>query len=76
MEHTDKKGNIKLVNNCSLPITGSKCVNTIVTDVAVIEIIDESMVLKEILPGWEIKDVQEITEPKLIIDKNLKEIQL
>ena len=40
MEHTDKKGNIKLVNNCSLPITGSKCVNTIVTDVSVIEIID------------------------------------
>ena len=36
----------------------------------------EAMVLKEILPRWEIKDVQEITEPKLIIDKNLKEIQL
>ena len=34
------------------------------------------MVLKEILSGWEIQDVQEITEPKLIIDKNLKEIQL
>ena len=76
MEHIDKKGNIKLVNKCSLPITGSKCVNTIVTDIAVIEIINECMVLTEILPGWEIQDVQEITEPKLIIDKNLKEIQL
>ena len=76
MEHIDKKGNIKLVNKCSLPITGSKCVNTIVTDIAVIEIINECMVLKEILPGWGIQDVQEITEPKLIIDKNLKEIQL
>lgn len=76
MEHTTPKGEIKIVKKCSYPITAPSCVDLIITDVAVIEISKDGLILKEVAPDWTIDDVQAITEPKLIVDAGVKEIEL
>jgi len=75
-EHVTKAGKPKLVNNCSLPLTAPRCMHMVVTDLAVIEITDKGMVLKEVAPGWTAEEVQELTEPKLIVPPDLKELEL
>lgn len=75
-EHTTKDGKPKLVKQCSVPLTAPECVDLIVTDVAVIEVTKQGMVLKEVAPGWTAEDVQSITEPKLIVAPDLKVIEL
>jgi len=64
------------VKQCSIPLTAPTCVDLIVTDVAVIEVVDEGLLLKEIAPGWTVDDIQSITEPKLRVAEDLKEIEL
>ena len=76
MFHNTNEGEPRLVKECTLPLTGAKCVNLVITDIAVVEITKEGMVLKEYAPGWTVEEIQALTEPKLIIDKNLKEIEL
>lgn len=76
MEHTTKKGEIKIVKQCSIPLTAPKCVDLIVTDLAVIKVTAQGLVIKEVAPGWTVAEIQEFTEPKLIISKDLKEIEL
>ena len=76
MEHTDSRGQPKIVRQCSYPLTGKRCVSLVVSDVAVIAITDGGMVLKELAPGWTAEDVQEITEPRLSLAHDLKEIEL
>ncbi len=71
MEHT-AKGSVKILNECSLPLTAVNQVNLIVTEMAVIEVSEEGLILKEINPEFSIEDVQEVTEPKLIISKDMK----
>ena len=75
-EHTTKDGKPKLVKQCSVPLTAPRCVDLIVTDVAVIEVTDEGLLLREIAPGWTVEDVQALTEPELIVSSELKEIEL
>lgn len=75
-EHTTKDGKPKIVKQCSVPLTAPQCVDLIVTDVAVIEVTDEGLLLREVAPGWTVEDVQALTEPELIIASDLKEIQL
>jgi len=75
-EHTTKNGEPKIVKQCSIPLTAPTCVDLIVTDVAVIEVVDEGLLLKEIAPGWTVDDIQSITEPKLRVAEDLKEIEL
>ncbi len=67
MEHTTKSNEPKIVKQCSFPLTAQRCVTEIVTDIAVIEVVAEGMLLKEIAPGWSATDVQRLTEPELII---------
>ncbi|MDD2736797.1 MAG: 3-oxoacid CoA-transferase subunit B [Desulfuromonadaceae bacterium] len=74
MEHCSKNGQPKIVNNCSLPLTGKGVVNRIITDRAVIDITRAGLVLKEIALGYSVDDVQLVTESKLIIDPLLKTI--
>ena len=76
MTHTTKEGVPKIVNRCTSPITATQCVDLIVTDVAVIEVKPDGLLLREIVPGWSPEEVQEITEPDLIIGPDLKEMEL
>ena len=76
MEHTDKKGNPKVVRECSYPLTGKECVSLIVTDIAVLEVTPQGLVLKEVAPGWTEDDVQRETEPRLIVSPDLKDMEL
>ncbi len=75
-EHTTKGGKLKIVKQCSIPLTAPECVDMIVTDIAVIEVTKEGLVLKEVAPAWTAEDVQALTEPKLIVAPDLKEIEL
>ena len=75
-EHTTKDGKFKVVRQCSIPLTAPECVDLVVTDIAVIEVTKEGLVLKEVAPGWTAGDVQALTEPRLITAPDLKEIEL
>jgi 3-oxoacid CoA-transferase subunit B len=68
MEHTSKDGEAKIVNDCSLPLTGRHCVQRIITDMAVIDVEPEGLVLRELAPGITVDEVRAATEPDLIID--------
>jgi 3-oxoacid CoA-transferase subunit B len=76
MEHTTRDGEYKIVNELSYPATTLGRVSMLFTDLAVIEITPKGMVLQEVAPGLTAKDVQSVTEPKLIVSKDLKEIEL
>jgi len=76
MEHVTPKGQLKILKECSYPLTAARCVNLIVTDIAVIHVAPEGLVLEETAPGWTAEEVQALTEPKLILSPDLKEIEL
>lgn len=76
MEHVKKDGGFKIVKECDYTLTAPRCVNLIVTDIAVIEVTGDGLLLKETAPDWTADDVQSLTEPKLIIAPDLKEIEL
>jgi 3-oxoacid CoA-transferase subunit B len=67
MEHATKNGAPKILDICTLPLTGSRVVNTIITELAVIQITAQGPVLEEIAPGVSIEDVQRLTGTKLVI---------
>lgn len=66
MTHVAADGTPKIVKKCSMPLTGSRCVDLIVTDVAVIEVTGKGLVLREIMNGMKFADVQRMTEPALM----------
>jgi 3-oxoacid CoA-transferase subunit B len=72
MEHTTKDLQPKILKECTLPLTGVGVVNTIVTEMAVLQVTADGLVLQEIAPGLTSDDVQRVTEPKLIVGPNLK----
>lgn len=76
MQHTDKKGNSKLLSKCSLPITGLNCVKRVVTDLGYFEIKDGAFVLKEYAPGVSLDEIKEKTAGKLIISDDVKEMEI
>jgi 3-oxoacid CoA-transferase B subunit len=76
MLHTTKEGEPRIVRDCNFPLTARRCVDLIITDLAVIEVAPQSLVLKEIAPGWQPEDVQAVTEPSLILAGDFKEISL
>ena len=67
MEHTTKKGEPKILKKCTLPLTASNEVDIIVTEMGVMEVTSEGIVLKELAPGVTVEDIQAKTEAKLII---------
>ncbi len=75
MEHTTRDGEYKIVKKLSYPATALGKVSMLFTDLAVIEITPKGMVLKEMFAGLTPEDIQSVTEPKLIISPDLKEIE-
>jgi 3-oxoacid CoA-transferase B subunit len=75
MIHVTNDGEPKILKKCTYSLTAKEVVNLIVTDLAVIEVTPKGLVLKEVAPGLTVDDVQSVTEPKLIISPDLKEIQ-
>ncbi|RLK60008.1 CoA transferase subunit B [Actinokineospora cianjurensis] len=67
MEHVAKDGSYKIVDECSLPYTGLRVAQRIITDLAVIDITGDGLVLREVAPGVSVDEVREKTEPELIV---------
>ena len=76
MEHTTPKGQMKILKKCTYPLTAVRCVNLIVTDIAVMHVTEKGLVLTETAPGWTVAEVQALTEPGLLVSPDLQEIEL
>lgn len=74
--HTDRDGNPKLKKECTLPLTGINCVKKIVTDLAVIEIVDEGFKLLERAPGVSVEEILEKTGAPVIVEGDIPEMIL
>jgi len=75
MEHVTRDGEPKILNECSYPLTGKACVTKIVTDLAVIDVTPDGLVLRELAPGVTVDYVQERTEPQLLVAADVHEMQ-
>ena len=76
MQHTNKKGESKLLKKCTLPLTGVSCVKKIVTNLAVLEVTDKGFKLLERAPGVSVEEVKNATEGNLIIEGEIPEMKL
>lgn len=72
MEHTTRDGAPKILKKCTLPLTGVRVVDTIVTEMAYIRVTKDGLVLEEVAPGLTAEDVQRATEARLAVSKSLK----
>lgn len=76
MQHTNKKGESKLLSSCTLPITGLKCVKKIVTDIAVLEVTpDRGFKLLERAPGISVEEIVAKTAGRIVVEGEIPEIQ-
>tara|TARA_B100001250_G_scaffold393409_1_gene396170 strand:+ start:359 stop:1018 length:660 start_codon:yes stop_codon:yes gene_type:complete len=76
MMHTNKRGQSKLLKNCSLPITGVNCIKKVVTNLGVLDLKNGKFVLKEYAPGVSIEEIKAATEGDLIISESVCEMDL
>jgi len=75
MEHATKDGQPKILKKCTLPLTGVKVVDTIVTEMGYMRVTPDGLMLEEIAPGLTAEDVQRATGPKLIVRETLKTME-
>jgi 3-oxoacid CoA-transferase subunit B len=75
MEHTTREGAPKILKKCTLPLTGVKVVDTIVTEMAYIRVTKDGLLLEEVAPGLTPEDVQRATEARLLVSKTLKPME-
>lgn len=75
MTHVTTKGEPKIVKECTYPLTAKSVVKLIITDLAVIDVTPEGLLLREVAQGLTAEDIQSVTEPELIISPDLTEIQ-
>jgi 3-oxoacid CoA-transferase subunit B len=76
MQHTNPKGESKLLPKCTLPLTGVKCVKKIVTELAVIDVTEDGFILIERAPGVSVDEIKQKTLGKLLIPENVPEMAL
>ncbi len=76
MEHVNKEGKPKILKKCSLPITGLKCVNHIVTEYALLDVTPEGLVLRELAPGVTVEQVRSLTEPSFKVAPDVREMKI
>lgn len=76
MQHTNPKGESKLLPRCTLPLTGVKCVKKIVTDLAVMDVIPEGFLLLERAPGVSVEEIKSKTSGRLVIRGEIPEMRL
>jgi 3-oxoacid CoA-transferase subunit B len=74
MEHTSKEGALKILNKCSLPLTGVGVVDLIVTELAVMEVTAQGLLLRELGQGVTVADLQRVTEPRLLVNASLRAV--
>ena len=74
--HTFPSGQPRIVKQCTYPLTGKEVVDTIITDLALIEVTRAGLLLKEVAPGVNAADVQAVTEPRLIVSPAWREMEL
>lgn len=72
MDHVSKDGAPKILDNCSLPLTGKEVVDRIITERAVIDVTEAGLRLVEVAEGYTAEDIQRVTEPRLIIDSQVR----
>jgi 3-oxoacid CoA-transferase subunit B len=75
MEHATKDGTPKILKKCSLPLTGVEVVDTIVTELCLIDVTDRGLVIRELHPGVTLEQVQSLTEPKLIVEGEIRQME-
>ena len=76
MEHTTRTGKPRIVTECTCQLTGKGVVNLIITSLAVIEVTGKGLLLKEVAPSVTVDEVQAVTEPRLILSEDMKEMDL
>jgi 3-oxoacid CoA-transferase B subunit len=76
MEHTTKEGAPKIVRACTYPLTGLACVTTVISDLAVIDVKNGGLTLREVAPGWSADEVQVLTGAKLTVPEQVPEMRL
>ena len=76
MEHTTKDNKPKVLRNCTLPLTGLNVVHRLITEMAVIDVTPQGLILREVAPGLTVDEVRRATEAELKVDKDLKIIQV
>jgi 3-oxoacid CoA-transferase subunit B len=76
MEHATKEGKPKILRECTLPITGRRCVSAICTDRAWIDVTADGLVVRELAPGETVESVQELTEPRLRAAPDVRTMQV
>jgi 3-oxoacid CoA-transferase subunit B len=76
MQHTNPKGESKLLPACTLPLTGVQCVKKVVTDLAVLDITPQGFRLMERAPGVSVEEIKDKTKGRLIIQGNVPEMTL
>jgi 3-oxoacid CoA-transferase B subunit len=74
MEHTTRDGAPKIVKKCTCPLTALTCVDTIITDLAVIDVKPEGLVLREVARGWTPEELQAVTGAPLIARQRIPEM--
>ncbi len=74
MDHAARNGAPKILSQCALPLTGRGVVHRIITDLAVIDVTAEGLVLRELAPGVSAREIQEKTEPRLLIPSDVIEM--
>ena len=75
MEHATKEGQPKILKKCSLPLTGVEVVDTIVTELCLIDVTERGLVLREVRPDTTVEEVQRLTQPKLIIEGTVQPME-